>query len=259
MAIDCMMALFIAIAAIAWYQLMAAQISQYMPVAAPGIRTFGNPSIMFNPNVLGYVMIGAIFVAIDKHLDSELALFISTLMISVSIELIVIALLIGLVYSYRLYRKITHRSLKVTCAICALCVAWLLQYKLISLLDRVALWHSAIELMVYRPFLGTGVGSFHSYVADNLQTFGAGYYHAHNLYLQIGAETGLFGLLTLLLSILLLLRSMQGDMARGYIVASLCISLTDFVYTVSSTVTLTLGTILILSSRVRDYWISEQC
>jgi O-antigen ligase len=47
------------------------------------------------------------------------------------------------------------------------------------------------------PFLGTGVGTFMDYCAKYTKNFGT--YYAHNCFLQIWAESGIFSLLSFLL------------------------------------------------------------
>jgi O-antigen ligase len=60
--------------------------------------------------------------------------------------------------------------------------------------DRLAVWHSTLAMIRDNPFLGKGVGTFmsyfHKYVPPYIYTR-----YAHNCYLQIWAETGIFSLL----------------------------------------------------------------
>lgn len=69
---------------------------------------------------------------------------------------------------------------------------------------REVFWNTAIEMFKESPIIGKGIGTFNSYLADT----GFTYYgmewtsHAHNSYLQILAETGILGLLMMLVSII---------------------------------------------------------
>lgn len=61
-----------------------------------------------------------------------------------------------------------------------------------SNLDRLILWQAAIRMIVANPLLGAGYGTFAALFdifnrLGNIQLFN----HAHNTYLQVGAETGL--------------------------------------------------------------------
>lgn len=65
--------------------------------------------------------------------------------------------------------------------------------------DRLIVWAAAWRMIAENPFLGKGIGTFmdyfHTYVPDKVVQY------AHNCYLQIWAETGVFSLLSFLLFI----------------------------------------------------------
>ncbi len=67
--------------------------------------------------------------------------------------------------------------------------------------ERLVLWQRAIENIESSPFLGTGLGNY-SLAVNPLADYRLPYY-AHNLYLDIATELGLFGLFLFLLIIAL--------------------------------------------------------
>ncbi len=62
---------------------------------------------------------------------------------------------------------------------------------------RNILFHGAWGMIKENPFLGKGIGTFMDYCARYTNNFGT--YYAHNCYLQIWAEAGIFSLLSFLL------------------------------------------------------------
>ena len=70
--------------------------------------------------------------------------------------------------------------------------------------DRLVVWRAAIEMIKDNPFLGKGIGTFmayfHKYAPPALYVR-----YAHNCYLQIWAESGIFSLLAFLSFLALLL------------------------------------------------------
>ena len=70
---------------------------------------------------------------------------------------------------------------------------------------RYQLWDGAWAMIAEHPFLGKGVGTFMAFSKDYIQGRGAMY--AHNCYLQIWAETGIFGLLSFLMFLGVVFRS----------------------------------------------------
>jgi putative inorganic carbon (HCO3(-)) transporter len=70
--------------------------------------------------------------------------------------------------------------------------------------DRKLIWHAAWKMIVWRPWLGLGLGTF----MFNFDRFVAKGYifdapYAHNCYLQIAAELGMVGLLVFLAIIII--------------------------------------------------------
>ncbi len=61
---------------------------------------------------------------------------------------------------------------------------------------RYELWKGAWAMIAEHPFLGKGVGTFMAFFQDYVQ--GRGVMYAHNCFLQIWAETGIFSLLSFL-------------------------------------------------------------
>jgi len=64
---------------------------------------------------------------------------------------------------------------------------------------RFKIWEGAFRIIKESPFLGKGVGTFMDYFPKYTQNLGVQY--AHNCFLQIWAETGIFSLLSFLLFI----------------------------------------------------------
>jgi len=62
---------------------------------------------------------------------------------------------------------------------------------------RFAIWHSGIDMIKENPFLGKGLGTY----MDHFRQYGTirKVYYAHNCYLQIWAEAGIFSLISFLL------------------------------------------------------------
>lgn len=76
--------------------------------------------------------------------------------------------------------------------------------------ERLRIWKSAVQMVKENPLSGVGLGAFHQaylekYRPRKLRLKWAGE-HAHNLYLHVAAETGVLGLVTLLLTFGFLLR-----------------------------------------------------
>jgi O-antigen ligase len=70
---------------------------------------------------------------------------------------------------------------------------------------RYQLWGGAWAMIQNHPLVGQGVGTFMAFFKDYVH--GRGMMYAHNCYLQIWAETGIFGLLSFLMFIGLVFRS----------------------------------------------------
>ena len=69
--------------------------------------------------------------------------------------------------------------------------------------NRFALWRGAWAMIKERPFLGKGIGTFMPYFSSYIK--GLGVQYAHNSFLQIWAETGIFALGSFLSFIALIL------------------------------------------------------
>jgi len=65
--------------------------------------------------------------------------------------------------------------------------------------DRLIVWRTAFRMIRENPFLGKGIGTFMDYFSKYMPDLLTQY--AHNCYLQIWAETGIFSLLSFLLFI----------------------------------------------------------
>jgi O-antigen ligase len=68
---------------------------------------------------------------------------------------------------------------------------------------RFGVWRAAFRLIRENPFLGKGIGTFMAYYRQQRPDISPVY--AHNCYLQIWAETGIFSLLTFILFLSLIL------------------------------------------------------
>ena len=68
-----------------------------------------------------------------------------------------------------------------------------------SVIERLAHWQAAIGMWADHPYLGVGIGNYAAaYPVYNLPRWYEPLGHAHNVYLNFGAETGLLGLLAYL-------------------------------------------------------------
>ncbi len=68
-----------------------------------------------------------------------------------------------------------------------------------AVLERMAHWQAALDMWRDHPWLGVGIGNYAAaYPRYSLPTWDEPLGHAHNFYLNIGAETGLVGFLTYL-------------------------------------------------------------
>ena len=69
-----------------------------------------------------------------------------------------------------------------------------------AVLERMAHWQSALAMWTDHPWLGVGIGNYDvAYPQYALPQWSASLGHAHNYYLNIGAETGAIGLLSYLI------------------------------------------------------------
>ena len=68
-----------------------------------------------------------------------------------------------------------------------------------AVLERMAHWQSAIAMWTDHPWLGVGVGNYEvAYARYALPLWSSPLGHAHNYYLNVGAETGIVGLIVYL-------------------------------------------------------------
>jgi putative inorganic carbon (HCO3(-)) transporter len=68
-----------------------------------------------------------------------------------------------------------------------------------AVVERMAHWQAAIEMWTDRPWLGVGIGNYEVvYARYSLPLWPVALGHAHNYYLNIGAEAGIIGLLAYL-------------------------------------------------------------
>jgi O-antigen ligase/tetratricopeptide (TPR) repeat protein len=115
---------------------------------------------------------------------------------------------------------------------------------------RIAVWKDTLKMVFDKPWLGWGLGTF-EYVYPRYQGMGAGEYavkHAHNDYLELTAELGIFGLLLASLGITVLFMSILKKLVKldkrpyqaiGLGALSACLSLllhgmTDFNFRIPS-------------------------
>jgi O-antigen ligase len=69
-----------------------------------------------------------------------------------------------------------------------------------AVLERMAHWQSALDMWAERPWFGVGIGNYEPvYSRFALPQWPLPLGHAHNYYLNIGAEAGIVGLATYLL------------------------------------------------------------
>ena len=106
-----------------------------------------------------------------------------------------------------------------------------------SSLTRLQFYKEALNSIFTNPIFGVGAGNWKLFSIDAHKEFVSGYtipYHAHNDFLQLGAEMGVFGLVTYILFFLFLfiiLRKLVGLINSLFILCSL---LTVLVYLVDA-------------------------
>lgn len=86
----------------------------------------------------------------------------------------------------------------------ALCERFLLTFAPTGDAHRFILWKAALRMFYENPYFGKGVGTFMDRVKDYTPTYRGGQY-AHNCFLQIAAEAGIFALLSFVVFIGLLI------------------------------------------------------
>ena len=87
-------------------------------------------------------------------------------------------------------------------------------------LERVATWSTTIDMMKDYPLFGIGIGSYRRLAPEYRQGYNIHWTaksHAHNSYLQVGAESGIFAMLLFIawLAILIVKSGMSAKNAEG--------------------------------------------
>ncbi|MCF7917138.1 MAG: O-antigen ligase family protein [Candidatus Omnitrophica bacterium] len=102
--------------------------------------------------------------------------------------------------------------------------------------NRFTIWQGAWGMIKENPILGKGLGTFMDYSLQYTEGFGI--YYAHNCYLQIWAETGIFSLLSFLifsgLLLYLAIKSTKKDITSNLSILSIGISCGIFGFLVHS-------------------------
>jgi O-antigen ligase len=95
-------------------------------------------------------------------------------------------------------------------------------------MSRLVLWKTAIAQMVQHPITGIGIGVFAEHIGP--QVMGRVGLHAHNLFLNIGAETGIPGLLIFLslLGQIILKATLKNGQVMIFVILLLVSQLPDF-------------------------------
>jgi O-antigen ligase len=89
-----------------------------------------------------------------------------------------------------------------------------------AVLERMAHWQTAVAMWTDSPWLGVGIGNYEpAYARYALPQWPLALGHAHNYYLNIGAEAGIVGLLTYLSLWIaaLIVAWRETQMARGWV------------------------------------------
>ncbi|OGS44924.1 MAG: hypothetical protein A2539_04410 [Elusimicrobia bacterium RIFOXYD2_FULL_34_15] len=103
-------------------------------------------------------------------------------------------------------------------------------------LKRSEIWKSAIKIIIEKPFFGTGPGNFellffkYNFPVDNgISRFGKHTRFAHNEFLQIAAESGIFSLFAFIFVIFIIFKNMKGNpVFTSALIAIISHSLVDF-------------------------------
>lgn len=104
-----------------------------------------------------------------------------------------------------------------------------------SSLTRIQFYKEAFYTIISNPFLGIGAGNWKLFGIEAHKEFVVGYtipYHAHNDFLQLGAETGLFGMIAYMLFFLfflLILNKLYFSLNKTFIAFSLLTLLVYFI------------------------------
>lgn len=121
----------------------------------------------------------------------------------------------------------------------------ILKERIVSIVDteevsnkgRIYIWKNSIKSIVENPLLGVGINNFPVILKESITKTKAGS-SAHNIYLNVAAEIGIFGLLVFLLMVYVVLFEMwrvyrfQNDIAiKAFIFSSFLIFLWMLIYT----------------------------
>ena len=66
-----------------------------------------------------------------------------------------------------------------------------------TIANRVLIWRDGIQQFLQHPFIGCGIGTYHTTLSPSSPAFIYGINSAHNMYLHIAIEGGLCALITL--------------------------------------------------------------
>ncbi len=172
-------------------------------------------STLYNPNVLGsyFILIISIALAGFKSSDGRYSLILNTLVLitgGVCMVLtfsrgawmgLAVSILVILVFGRRKRLILTILAVSLLTALIALP-----EFKTIMSrinLDFISndssntyrwyLWKFAVKTFTEHPLVGSGIGSFGFYIPSHFKAPGYLVSHAHNIYLQLLAETGILG------------------------------------------------------------------
>jgi hypothetical protein len=94
---------------------------------------------------------------------------------------------------------------------------------------RIIIWKSALQLIIEKPFLGSGLGGYYEQMVDKLKENGLNnpeeiQYNSHNQFLEILLENGIVGFILLSLSIAFIIHSTKMKIIKGafLIVGAIC-------------------------------------
>lgn len=83
---------------------------------------------------------------------------------------------------------------------------------------RFSIWQAGFEMAKENPFLGKGVGGFYKHFPQYVEKIeledSSSHFHAHNIYLQIWGEAGLFSLLSFLVFLALFFYQLKKTIAK---------------------------------------------
>lgn len=99
-----------------------------------------------------------------------------------------------------------------------------------SLLNRIAYWRDSLTLIKLHPFTGIGPGNFNLPLSR----------YAHNVFLQVWAETGILGLISFIWLISCLVKSsLESIKESPYRKEIICLATANFIFLVENLTTFT--------------------